>query len=157
MTREMVRTMDEIVWAVNPRNDTLEDLANYIFHFTQEFFHHASVRCRLDIPADLPPWRLTTKVRHNLFLAMKEALNNVVKHAQAMNVRVILELREDWLTLVVQDDGRGFTPEARRSGGNGLRNLQQRLASIGGRVEVASEPGRGTTVRLRTKLRARKR
>lgn len=153
MTHEMVRTMDEIVWAVNPRNDTLEDLANYIFHFAQEFFRHASVRCRLDIPADLPLLRLTTEVRHNLFLAVKEALNNVIKHAQAMNVRVTLKLDAPVLSIVVQDDGRGFTPDSQRPGGNGLRNMQQRLESIGGRVEVESESGRGTMVRFLTKLR----
>ena len=153
MTHEMVRTMDEIVWAVNPRNDTLEDLANYIFHFTQEFFRHASVRYRLDIPADLPPLRLTTEIRHNLFLAVKEALNNVVKHAQAMNVRVTLKLHATVLSIVVQDDGRGFTHDSQRPGGNGLRNMQQRLESIGGRVEVESEAGKGTSVRLQAKLR----
>lgn len=157
MTREMVRTMDEIVWAVNPRNDTLEDLANYIFHFTQEFFRHASVRCRLDIPADLPPLRLTTEIRHNLFLAVKEALNNVVKHAQAMNVRVTLKLDAAVLSIVVQDDGRGFAPDSQRPGGNGLRNMQQRLESIGGRAEVETEAGKGTTVRFQTKLHAGKR
>ena len=157
MTHEMMRTMDEIVWAVNPRNDTLEDLANYIFHFAQEFFRHASVRCRLDIPADLPPLRLTTEVRHNLFLAVKEALNNVIKHAQAMNVRVTLKLDAPVLSIVVQDDGRGFTPDSQRPGGNGLRNMQQRLESIGGRAEVETEAGKGTTVRFQTKLHAGKR
>ena len=157
MTHEMVRTMDEIVWAVNPRNDTLEDLANYIFHFTQEFFRHAPVRCRLDIPADLPPLRLTTEIRHNLFLAVKEALNNVVKHAQAMNVRVTLKLHATVLSIVVQDDGRGFLPDSQRPGGNGLRNMQQRLEAIGGRVEVESESGQGTTVRFQAKLRDNRR
>lgn len=157
MTHEMVRTMDEIVWAVNPRNDTLEDLANYIFHFAQEFFRHAPVRCRLDIPANLPPLRLTTELRHNVFLAVKEALNNVVKHAQALNVRVTLRLDGTVLSIVVQDDGQGFHHDSQRPGGNGLRNMQQRLESIGGRVKVESESGKGTTVRFQAKLRENKR
>jgi signal transduction histidine kinase len=157
MTHDMVRTMDEIVWAVNPRNDTLEDLANYILHFAQEFFRHASVRCRLDIPASLPPLRLTTALRHNVFLAVKEALNNVVRHAQASNVRVTLRLEGTVLSIVVQDDGRGFNEESQRPSGNGLRNMQQRLESIGGRVEVESGSGIGTTVRFHAKLRDNKR
>lgn len=157
MTHEMVRTMDEIVWAVNPRNDTLEDLANYICHFAQEFFRHASVRCRLDIPANLPPLRLTTELRHNVFLAVKEALNNVVKHAQALSVKVTLRLEGTVLSIVVQDDGQGFDPASQRPGGIGLRNMQQRLESIGGRVEVESGSGNGTTVRFQAKLRENKR
>ena len=157
MTHDMVRTMDEIVWAVNPRNDTLEDLANYILHFAQEFFRHASVRCRLDIPASLPPLRLTTALRHNVFLAVKEALNNVVRHAQASNVRVTLRLEGTVLSIVVQDNGRGFNEESQRPSGNGLRNMQQRLESIGGRVEVESGSGIGTTVRFHAKLRDNKR
>jgi signal transduction histidine kinase len=157
MTHDMVRTMDEIVWAVNPRNDTLEDLANYICHFAQEFFRHASVRCRLDIPANLPPLRLTTELRHNVFLAVKEALNNVVKHAQALSVKVTLRLEGTVLSIVVQDDGQGFDPASQRPGGIGLRNMQQRLESIGGRVEVESGSGNGTTVRFHAKLRDNKR
>jgi signal transduction histidine kinase len=156
MTHEAVRTMDEIVWAVNPRNDTLEDLANYIFHFAQEFFRYSPVRCRLDIPPDLPPLHLTTEVRHNLFLAVKEALNNVLKHAQATNARVTLQLKSSSLAISVEDDGRGFTPEAQRPGGNGLRNMRQRLESLGGRVEVESTPGRGTTVLFLANLRTAK-
>ena len=81
--RELTRALDEIVWAVNPRHDTLESLANYLSRFAYDFLSVAEIRCRLDLPLQLPAVLVTTEVRHNLFLAFKEALNNVVKHAAA--------------------------------------------------------------------------
>ena len=71
--------MDEIVWTINPKNDTLENLANYIFHYAQEYFQNTGVRCRLDLPATAGH-PLSTEARHNLFMAVKEALNNILKH-----------------------------------------------------------------------------
>lgn len=156
MTRELVRTMDEIVWAVNPRNDTLEDLANYVFHFAEEFFRDTPVRCRLDVPTDLPPLRLTPELRHNLFLAVKEAINNLLKHARAQNALVRFQLDADLLTLRVEDDGAGFDPDAARPHGNGLRNMRQRMESIGGHLDCQSERGQGTRVLFQVKLRTTK-
>jgi signal transduction histidine kinase len=155
MTRELVRTMDEIVWAVNPRNDTLDDLANYVFHFAQEFFRDTPVRCRLDVPTDLPPLRLTPELRHNLFLAVKEAANNLLKHAQAQNalVRFQFDQSRGLLTLEVTDDGAGFDPSATGSQGNGLRNMRQRMESIGGRMDCQSERGKGTRVLFQVQLK----
>ena len=79
--RELTRAMDEIVWAVNPRHDTVEGLANYLEKFALDFLGAAGIRCRLDFPDQYPHWPLTSEIRHNLFLAFKEALHNVVKHA----------------------------------------------------------------------------
>lgn len=156
MTQEMVRTMDEIVWAVNPGNDTLEGLANYIFHFAEEFFRHSSVSCRLDIPAELPSIRLSAQLRHDLFLAVKEALNNVVRHAGARNVRVRLQLEEAGLSVVIDDDGHGFAPDAPRPGGNGIQNMRQRLKRSGGQVDIAAGVEGGTRVRFLVPLSARR-
>lgn len=148
MTREMVRAMDEIVWAVNPRNDTLEDLAGYLFHFAEEFFRHSPIACRMDIPADLPPLRIRTEVRHNLLLAVKETLNNVMRHAQASNVRVTLKVEGMGVGIEVRDDGCGFDPGSIRPHGNGLRNLRRRMSQSSGSMEMVSAPGQGTTIRL---------
>src|SRR4029077_12721668 len=76
--RELTQAVDEIVWAVNPRQDTLDGLVSYICQFAQEYLKVAGILCRLDVPASLPPQPLTADVRHNLFLAVKEALNNIV-------------------------------------------------------------------------------
>ncbi|HEX7569127.1 MAG TPA: two-component regulator propeller domain-containing protein, partial [Verrucomicrobiae bacterium] len=87
-THELTQAMDEIVWAVNPQHDTLDSLGTYLGKFTQDFLESAGVRCRLDVPMQLPNWRLNAEVRHNVFLAYKECLNNVVRHAAATEVRV---------------------------------------------------------------------
>ena len=86
--------MGEIVWAVNPQHDTLDSLATYLQKFAQSFLQTANLRCRLDLPMELPSWTVNAEVRHNLYLAFKEALNNVVKHAAASEVRISLHLEE---------------------------------------------------------------
>lgn len=159
--RDATRAMDEIVWAVNPKHDTAESLASYLENFGFDFLDSAGIRCRLDFPGKLPPHRLTTEVRHNLFLAYKEALNNVVKHATATEVRITLGLQDGEMQLVVEDNGRGFVNgpangAARASGrvadGNGLENMNRRVTEIGGTCGIHSEPGRGTKVIIRLKL-----
>lgn len=158
--RELTRAMDEVVWAVNPKHDTFDSLVAYLGRFAQNFLSRAGVRCRLDLPLHLPSWPLTSEVRHNTFLAFKEALNNVVKHAQASEVRISLELNPGGFMLVVADNGRGFTwnPQAgqlapgadgtRPEGGNGLVNMQKRLEEIGGCCDWDTAPGEGTRAKL---------
>jgi signal transduction histidine kinase/ligand-binding sensor domain-containing protein len=150
--RELTRAMDEIVWAVNPKHDTLDSLVSYLEQFAQDFLAAVGVRCRLDLPLELPEQRLTTEMRHNLFLAFKEALNNVAKHAAASEVHVHLVLKAGAFELSVEDNGCGWEPEAaanntdRFVSGNGLKSMVRRLAEIGGRCDIRSQPGQGTQV-----------
>lgn len=150
--RELTRAMDEIVWAVNPRHDTVEGLANYLEKFALDFLGAAGIRCRLDFPEELPRWPLTSEIRHNLFLAFKEALHNVVKHAGAPDVFIELRIGPETFELAVKDVGHGFQPGAltpsqdRVSSGNGLENMRRRLDKVGGRCEIHSAPGQGTQV-----------
>jgi signal transduction histidine kinase/ligand-binding sensor domain-containing protein len=151
--REVTRSLDEIVWAIDPRHDTLDSLVNYMGKFAQDLLSAANIRCRLELPVDLPAWPLTAEMRHHLFLAFKEALNNALKHAGATEVHVSLHLRPDAFVLAVRDDGCGFDqtrPNSSGSGriasGHGLRNLQTRIARIGGHCEITTESGRGTIV-----------
>jgi signal transduction histidine kinase len=158
--RELTRSMDEIVWAVNPQHDTLDSLVTYLGRFAQHFLAVAGIRCRLDAPLQLPALPLTSEIRHNVFLAFKEALHNVVKHAQATEVRLALELRTDGFMLVIADNGRGFawrpgsvpaTEPAdgqRLASGNGLKNMQKRLEEIGGCCSWDTAPGEGTRAKL---------
>jgi signal transduction histidine kinase len=158
--RELTRSMDEIVWAVNPEHDTLDSLVTYLGRFAQRFLSVAGIRCRLDAPLDLPALALTSEIRHNVFLAFKEALHNVVKHAQATEVRLSLELRPEGFMLVIADNGRGFrcppgqapalepADGQRLAGGNGLANMQKRLREIGGCCEWETAPGEGTRAKL---------
>lgn len=147
-TREIVQAMDEIVWTINPKNDTLENLASYLFRYAQDFFQNSGVRCRMDLPADLPEQPLSTQQRHNLFMAIKEALNNVLKHARAREVRLSLAVSGERLTISIADDGCGFAPDRIDSSGNGLNNMRQRLARIGGRLVLESRPGAGTQIKM---------
>ncbi len=154
--RDLTRAMDEIVWAVNPKHDTLESLVTYVEKFAHDFLDTAGVRCRLDMPMHYPSWALTSEVRHNLFLAVKEALNNAVKHASATEVTLSLQVQARAFQLTVQDNGRGFNPATagdsasseggRATSGNGLSNMMRHLHQIDGRCEIRSEPKQGTQV-----------
>jgi ligand-binding sensor domain-containing protein/signal transduction histidine kinase len=147
-TREIIQAMDEIVWTINPKNDTLENLANYIFQYAQEYFQNTSVRCRLDLPARLPDHPISTELRHNLFMVVKEALNNVLKHSAASEVRVSLNVTERKLTIFITDDGSGFCPSQVQTARNGLANMRQRIDRIDGRLNLESDPGKGTRIRI---------
>ncbi len=153
--RDVTRALDEIVWAVDPRHDTLDSLVGYMGKYAQDLLGSAGIRCRLDFPVDLPAWPITAEVRHNLFLAFKEALNNAVRHAAATEVRIALSLRSDAFVLMVGDNGRGLgtrpagsSEPGRIAAGHGLANLERRLARIGGRCEISGGTGGGTNVAL---------
>jgi ligand-binding sensor domain-containing protein/signal transduction histidine kinase len=148
-SRELTRSMDEIVWAVNPQHDTLDSLASYLGNFAQEYLVSLDRRCRLEVPLQLPHWPITAEARHNIFLAFKEALHNVIKHSGATEVVVFLELLPAGFILIVRDNGHGFNPASvpeRPGRGNGLKNMRQRMEKIGGRCEIRSTPGAGAEI-----------
>jgi signal transduction histidine kinase len=155
----MTRAMDEIVWAVDPQADSLSGLMDYVSAFTESFLRTAGIRCRMDLPATMPALHVESETRYNLFLALKETLNNIVKHAHASEVWLRLRVERDAFTLVIEDNGQGLTANgngngngdpggSRISSGHGLPNLENRLAAIGGRCNVASAPGQGTRVEM---------
>ena len=144
--RRTIQSLDEIVWAINPRHDSLESLANYLSQFAQEHLTLARMRCVLDVPTVLPSVPLSAEVRHNLLLATREALQNAVTHAAATEVHLTLKLNEDGVSITIADNGKGFDPAAVSQAGNGLHNMRRRLQGIGGRLEINSRPGQGTTV-----------
>ena len=148
-SRDMVAAMDEIVWAVNPRNDSLVASIGYLCGFAEDFLTKASIHCRLDVADELPNFALQADVRHNLFLAFKEALNNVVRHSHATEVWLRLKWNGRSVTLAVQDNGLGFDSASDAApGGNGLRNMMERMERIGGKCELQSQPKRGTLIQL---------
>ena len=155
-SRELTRSMDEIVWAINPQHDTLDSLANYLGNFAQEYLVSINIRCRLDVPLHLPHWPITAELRHNIFLAFKEALHNIVKHSGATEASVSLTTDANGFKLIMHDNGRGFDVAAaennwetlRLGRGNGLNNLRQRLLKLGGQCEIRSTPGAGTEIKF---------
>lgn len=162
-SRELLQTMDEIVWVVNPRNDSLEHLAAYLSHYADEYFQNTSVECEQRLPQAIPHIPLSSETRHNLFLAFEETLNNVLKHSGASKVKVEMTVNAPKFEIIVTDNGKGFESGAAAAngavknsrggrGGNGLRNIRQRLTDIGGESAIRSQPGAGTTVSLFIRL-----
>jgi signal transduction histidine kinase len=150
-SREVLHSLDEIVWAVNPQNDTLEHVASYIGQYAQDYFQETGIECALDIPSQVPPQPLSSQCRHHLFLAVHEAFTNILKHSGATQAKVAITYNPPLFEIVVSDNGQGFTPCNGGAGpgaesGNGLRNMRQRLADLGGRCHLDSAPGLGTTL-----------
>lgn len=146
--RQAVKSLDEIVWAVNPRNDTLAHFIDYTGQFALDYLRLAGLRCRLDLPDQVPARELSTDLRHNLFLVVKEAINNTVKHAHATELRLQVTVTDEKLVIVIEDDGGGFEPPPDDATADGLRNMRQRLADIGGVCGIQGRPGAGTKVSI---------
>jgi signal transduction histidine kinase len=146
--RVAVQALDEIVWATNPKNDNLASFAEYVSRFSDEFFEHTSIRCWQEVPANFPPLPLPADVRHNVFLAVREAFNNVLKHSKGTEVWLRMKLDEGLVTLEVDDNGCGFIPAKVTAEGNGLENMRARLAEDGGKTVLISTPGKGTRLRF---------
>lgn len=143
----VVGALDEIVWAVNPREDTLRSLVDYLAAFAREFLDTAAIPLRTDIPRHVPDLPLDATARHGIFLAAREALNNLVKHSKATQARLSVQFDGDALVIRIEDNGRGFSQEWEAKG-YGVANLRERMQSCGGDCSLASVPGEGVTVTL---------
>jgi signal transduction histidine kinase len=151
VAREVVRDLDEIVWAVNPKNDFLDNFSDYIFEYVDKFLGMTSIRFRVDVAEGMPHQPLSSAARHNLFLVVKEALNNVVKHSAATEVWVRAKAQNGDLTFEIEDNGKGFARQA-AGFGNGLGNMEKRVKDVGGRFELESFPTMGTRIKISVPL-----
>jgi signal transduction histidine kinase len=143
--------MQEIIWAINPKNDTLTSLMAFIRSYGRDFVQSANKTFTFEAPENLPSLPLRTDVRRNLFLVVKEALNNAVKHSDANTISITLHSSEGAYTLTIADNGKGFSANAPRTnerGGNGLGNMQQRMEEIGGKYTLETAQNQGTAIRL---------
>jgi signal transduction histidine kinase len=145
---QMVTSLDEIVWAVNPANDSVRSLAAYLRHMAAEFFRATAINCRFDVDKSLPVVPLPSEARHNLYLTTREALNNCAKHSQATEVWLRIHWREQTLHIVIEDNGLGFASPLAVAGGNGLTNMRRRMAKIGGSFDCDTRPGFGTIYQI---------
>jgi len=151
--REAVSSLQEIIWAADPENDSLEGLVGHVSQYAGEFFSDSAIHWEVVTPEHMADRRITAVARHNLFLAIKEAINNAVKHARATRVLIRFSIQADKLEILISDNGSGFgippapipLDKSRRTG-HGLANMQERLKSVGGHCEINSEPGQGTTI-----------
>jgi len=159
-SRELLHALDEIVWVVNPQNDTLEHVVSYTGQYVQNYFTGTGIECEVDISNRLPDAAISSQARHHLLLAVHEALTNVLKHSGASRVKVTIACYGSTFGIEVKDNGSGFavsgSPRGTDGGdesGNGLPNMQQRMESIGGTCRLDSAPGRGTTIKFRLELK----
>jgi signal transduction histidine kinase len=145
--RRLIAALDEIVWAVDPEDNSLQSLADYLSGFTGEFFAHTNISCRFKVPMSLPAVTVEGRVRHDLLMAVKEALNNIVRHADATEAEFRMAVADGTLQIEIADNGKGFAGGSEKDG-HGLKNLPARLREIGGDCAVDSRVDGGTTVKI---------
>jgi signal transduction histidine kinase len=144
--RGLVSELDIIVWAIDPKRDSLQSFADYLGSYAGELLAASGIACRLGIPIECEAVVLSGTARHSMFRAIKEALNNVIRHASATQVELRLTQSSGRIEIIVADNGRGFDGEAIRRG-HGLANMRERLEALHGQCQIESHPGKGTTVK----------
>ena len=149
--RALVKALDVIVWAVDPEDNSLQSLADYLCSYTREYLTNSAIPCRFKVPIACPELTVDGKLRHEVFMAVKEILNNIVRHAEATEVTLQMVIG-DALEINIIDNGKGFDPTT-SADGHGLKNCSARLAKIGGSFRIESHAGTGTTFRITISLR----
>ncbi|GAB3957614.1 hypothetical protein GCM10028805_50640 [Spirosoma harenae] len=147
ISADMVTAMNEIIWSLNTKNDSLNGLIAYTRAYASEFIDNTSLILKTDVEESAQEIAVRGADRRNVFLTVKEALNNAVKHAQATQIALTIRPETDQLVIEVRDNGRGFTPNEKTSLRNGLGNMQQRIAESGGNCEISSSSA-GTCVKI---------
>jgi len=153
VSRTLVTGLDEIVWAVNPRYDSVADLASYYSLFAQRFLNLAGIKCRLEVSVNLPEHPLDSHVRHAIFLAFKEALNNVVRHSTATEVQIGIGMVDGELRISVSDNGKGLADSNNAPGMDGINGMKKRMQQLGGDCRVVGPPNGGTIVEFSLPLK----
>ena len=152
---DLVMALDEIVWAVNPRNDSVNSLSGYLCRYAQGFLEPTTIRCRLEMQEVEPDQPLNSEQRHNLFLAFKEALTNIVRHSGATEAHIKISVEgKSRLSIRIEDNGHGL-PATVTTGADGLTNLRRRMDQIGGQCEISNRSAGGVSVGLSLSLPAR--
>jgi signal transduction histidine kinase len=154
-SRLLLRSMDEVIWVVNPRRDTVKDFAAFVSEHAQEFLASTSIRCRQEVAEELPAIPLELPQRRNLLLAVKEAIRNAARHSGANEVNLKVQVVDNTLKVVVEDNGRGFSPDDAPGDRNGVANMKQRLADIGGSMTMETAPGKGCSITFLLPLQTR--
>ena len=152
-SRQMVAKLEEIVWAMNPQHDSLGALVSYLSFFADRFLGLANIKLIIDTSEDAASLTVDARMRHQLFLVFKEALANVVRHAGASEVRLVVRVENQTLQVVVADNGCGLRePDPTAGGHEGLANMRRRMEKMGGQFEITGEPNQGTAVKFSVPL-----
>ncbi|EDY20455.1 histidine kinase [Chthoniobacter flavus Ellin428] len=147
--RDAVGALDEAVWAINPRNDTLQNIADYLCHAASSYLSPLDIRLRQHAPEAWPEREVGAQKRHQLLLAFKEALQNIVKHAGANLVTLTLRFEDPVMVICLDDNGCGLPPDAAGPEKDGLENMRTRLAAVGGSCVAQTRAEGGTRVEFR--------
>jgi signal transduction histidine kinase/ligand-binding sensor domain-containing protein len=147
-SRELVDNLQDIIWVLNPKNDSLENLAAYIREYALKFFDGTDISVKIDFPSQLPSLKLSEEERRNIFLVVKETLNNAAKYAGCSLVHIELVIQKQELQLIIRDNGKGFELNRVRTFGNGLLNMRTRMEQVNGKFEICSEKQKGTITTL---------
>lgn len=146
-SRAMLDAMDDIVWAVNPQNDHINDLAIRMREFAIPLLEASDIRFDINIPKEILNTRIKMSARKNIFMIFKECINNMLKHSGCTAMKVSVTRYNNQLELMMSDNGKGFDKDA-PSSRNGMKNLKKRAEEIDGTIEVITHPGEGTTIKL---------
>jgi signal transduction histidine kinase len=147
----MAQDMSDIIWTINPSNDTFKKLLQKLRSYATEIATAANMRFDCTIKEDIPEERLTMQQRRNVYLICKEAINNAVKYSAGKNLLMNVGREDHSVRIQIQDDGQGFDKE-NHSAGNGLLNMQERANEIYARLQIRSQQGDGTLIELTVKL-----
>lgn len=145
-SRTLVDNLQDIIWMLNTKHDQLDSLAIYIREYATKYLEQSGIGVSFDYPAIIEPVKVPEQKRRDFFMAIKEALNNIVKHANPRNVSIKLWVEYNSVNLTVSDDGKGFNLEEIRKFANGVKNMQSRMEQSGGTCKILSSPGKGTTI-----------
>ncbi len=143
---ELLEKMNAIIWSMSSSNDSLGNMVAYIRSYSLEYFEDTGINCHINIPENLPNIVVSGTIRRNIFLVVKESLNNIVKHAAATEVHITLAKVQGGLKLFIQDNGKGIDFEKLRQFGNGLKNMKKRMTDLG--IDFTIENSNGTLVTL---------
>jgi two-component sensor histidine kinase len=150
--RNLSQAMNEIIWMVNSQRDTFRDFTSYVCKYAETFFEPTPIRCRFDIEEEMPDLPCNLGVRRNLFLGVKEALNNALRHSGASELLLRIHCRDQQMVVAVEDNGKGFDPVLAGRQGNGLSNMRTRAKEAGGVCRISSEPAAGCRVEFAVAL-----
>jgi signal transduction histidine kinase len=142
--------MNAIIWSMNPGNDTVSSLVAYIRSYASEYLDNFDMDYNINVPAEIPNADVSGVKRRNIFLVLKESINNVMKHAKATLVEINIRFENEQMLVEIVDNGKGIDPEKLNQFGNGLKNMQRRMESIGGSFIILNN--NGTTIKLEMPL-----
>ncbi|MBA4318763.1 MAG: hypothetical protein C0412_10220 [Flavobacterium sp.] len=147
-TKQVIENLDEIIWFINPGNDSIELLGTFLREYIADYFSSTDIVCICDFPDSYPAMQISPEVRRNIVLTVKEITNNIVKHASASKVNTKFDLQEQSILISLEDNGKGFSTQEPHPLGNGLLNIQKRIEEIGGRVIIKSVMSSGTEIQI---------